>query len=191
MITKKIGLLSLGAIIFFTLQSFGAMEVLMRFEGLDVPKDFRTKSQINGYADGWAEIYAISTGLSVDTGSTASRAAGKPQYQDFTVIKLVDEITPSLIFTSAAGKHITKVTIVWLSGTGETYGKSMEFILEDVMISSSAITGSQGEESGTESVTLNWGKLTMNSFTQDDRGNFNTKATTSVIIDATTGNVSK
>ncbi len=188
---NKIGLLSLVATLFFSLQSFGAINVLMKFEGLDVPKDFRTKSQIDGFNDGWATIYGVSSGFSVDVGTPSSRRVGQPAYQDFSVVRLADELSPSLILAGAKGTVITKVIIAWVSAGGSTKpAKVMEFIMEDVFVSSSSISASQGEESGTESVSFNWGKMTINSFTQDSKG-VSSGPATSVVLDAVNNTAGK
>ena len=188
----KISLLGLFLVLTLSIQSHGAISVLMKLEGVDVPKSFGTKSHLKEFDDGWAEILGASTGfaVSVDTSGSTSRAASKPSYSDFVITKWADELSPLITLAGVRGDQLQKVTVSWVSSNGgaESVGTLMEFIMENVLVSSSAMSGSDGEDRGTESVSFNWAKLTINSYSQDQTtGAIGTNPTTTVVIDALKG----
>jgi len=189
---SKTLLLSLILVLSLTSHSHGAISVLMKLEGVSVPKSFGTKSQLKGFDDGWANILGASTGfaVNVDTVGGTSRAVSKPSYSDLVITKWADELSPLITLAGVSGQRLPKVTVSWVSadGGGNNTGTLMEFIMEDVFVSSSAMSGSDGEDRGTESVSFNWGKLTMNSYSEDlNTGAIGTSPTTSVKIDRAQG----
>ncbi len=173
--SKKIVLLSVLSSLFLALQSFADIQVLMKLEGVDIPKEFSTKSQIAEFSDGYISILGASSGygVSVSDLGTSQRSVGRPNYSEFSIIKLVDEITPVLTLNGVTGTPISKVIVVWVGNSGTQPGgavKLMEFTMENVIVSGGAISGSQGEEQGSESVSLVWEKMTIQSYTRDSKG---------------------
>jgi type VI secretion system secreted protein Hcp len=109
----------------------------------------------------WIEILSYSHGVSQSgAGSRSSGGAatsGKCNHQDFSVVKTLDKASPELNLYCCNGKHIKKMTLQLCRATGEKQ-PYMDYLFEDVIISSVSIGGGGGGIP-TESVTFNYGKL--------------------------------
>jgi len=111
----------------------------------------------------WIEVLSFDWGVSqpVSVGSaTGGRTAGRADFQDFGITKLVDKASPNLALYCASGKHISKV-VVELCLAAEEKHPFMKFTLEDVVVSSVSPGGAAEavEPRPTESVTFNYGKI--------------------------------
>lgn len=109
----------------------------------------------------WIEILSYSHG--VDQSGAGSRSSGgaatsgRCNHQDFSVVKTLDKASPELNLYCCNGKHIKKMTLQLCRATGDKQ-PYMDYLFEDVIISSVSIGGGGGGIP-TESVTFNYGKL--------------------------------
>jgi len=98
-------------------------------------------------------------------------SAGKVSLTDLSFTKRVDKSSPKLLEMCVTGKHVDNVT---LSCSKQTGGKTPEDFLvikmEEVYVSSHQCGGSSGEDVGTESLSLTYGKINYDYKQQDKSG---------------------
>jgi type VI secretion system secreted protein Hcp len=126
-------------------------------------KDDKHKDEIELLAWSWAEAQ---TGSAARGGGMGS---GKVEMHDITFSKHVDKATPKLISKCATGEHIPKALLAMRKAGGEQK-EYLKIELDDVMISSYSTSGSTGGETPTENVSLNFGKIKVEYFEQDNKG---------------------
>lgn len=112
---------------------------------------------------GWIDIYAWSFGAT-QSGSGGhvggGSGAGKVNMHDITVTKRTDTASADLFLKCANGKHYDEATIVSRKA-GE---KPLEFLkikMTQVLVTSYQLGGSHGDDTPTESITLNFTKINM------------------------------
>jgi type VI secretion system secreted protein Hcp len=109
----------------------------------------------------WIEVLSYSHGVSQSgAGSRSSGGAatsGRCNHQDFSIVKTLDKASPELNLYCCNGKHIKKMTLELCRATGDKQ-PYMDYLFEDVIISSISIGGGGGGIP-TESVTFNYGKV--------------------------------
>lgn len=103
----------------------------------------------------WIELLSFSHGVSQPTSGpsgTGGRAASRADFQNLTVVKLVDKASVDLNLYCAQGTHIAKLVLDVCQETGEKvcYWK---YELENVMVSSVQVSGG-GSDRATESVSF-------------------------------------
>jgi type VI secretion system secreted protein Hcp len=112
----------------------------------------------------WIEVLSYSHGLAQmgagDRSTGGAATAGRCSHQDFSIVKELDKTSPTLDLYCCNGNHIKKVALELCRATGDKT-KYMEYLMDDVIISSVAIGGGGGGLP-TESVTFNYGKITWN-----------------------------
>lgn len=90
----------------------------------------------------------------------AGMSAGKVSMSDLTITKQVDKASPKIVGLVVTGKHASHATLTASKSTG---GKTPEDFLtikfDTVYISSYQLGGSNGEDVGTESFSLAYGKI--------------------------------
>lgn len=109
----------------------------------------------------WIEILSYSHGLSQPVSAASSsggRTGGRVSMSDFAVMKVMDSSSPNLALACCDGRHLTKVTVELCEATGSKH-KYMEYIMENVIISSLQPSGSSGGDKPLESMTFNFGKI--------------------------------
>lgn len=120
---------------------------------------------------GEIEIESFTFGVS-NTG-TAGRGggmgAGKAFFQDISFSKRADAASPVLMQKCATGDHIDKalLTVRKAGGGQQEYYK---ITLSDLMISSFTNTGSDGDSVPSEGLSLNFGKIEFDYYTQAKDG---------------------
>ncbi|HZN62470.1 MAG TPA: type VI secretion system tube protein Hcp [Planctomycetota bacterium] len=107
----------------------------------------------------WIEVLSWSWGEAVPTagGVGGGGRAGKVSMQDFSFQTRTTKASPYLMLNCATGEHFKSVQFDRLRGSGEGLVETT-WKLEDVLISSFQISGSEGAESA-ESWTLNFSKI--------------------------------
>jgi type VI secretion system secreted protein Hcp len=112
---------------------------------------------------GWIDIYSWSFG-STQSGSGGhvggGSGAGKVNMHDISVSKKTDTASADLFLKTCNGKHYDEVDIV-ARKAGE---KPLEFLkikLTQVLVTSYQLGGSHGDDTPTESVTLNFRTINM------------------------------
>lgn len=110
---------------------------------------------------GEIEVLSFSWGVA-NTGSAATSGgggAGKPTFQDFAFVHVVDRASPNLMRACATGKHLPSASItVRKAGGGQT--EYLTIKMEDVLVSS-VVDGTSSGQPGSESVTLTFAKVEM------------------------------
>jgi type VI secretion system secreted protein Hcp len=117
------------------------------------------------------DILAWSWGLS-NTGTFhhgEGGGAGKANIQDFSFTKYVDKSSADLMYSVASGKHVAKGKL-FVRKAGENPLEYLTFEFENILVSSLSTGGSHGEERLTENVTLNFGKVKHEYWTQGAKG---------------------
>ena len=106
------------------------------------------------------EVLSFSWGVA-NTGSVAAggAGAGKPNFQDLSIVHQIDKASPVLMQTCATGTHLKEATI-----THRKAGKGQqEFLIikmNDVIVTSVTHGGSSGEPAS-ENVTLAFAKVAV------------------------------
>jgi type VI secretion system secreted protein Hcp len=88
----------------------------------------------------------------------AGTGAGRANITDVSVSKRTDSCSPILFGDVATGRHITRVTIVQQDNNRDDV---FTVVLEDVIVSSYQLGGSQNDEVPTEQLSFNFGRITI------------------------------
>jgi type VI secretion system secreted protein Hcp len=107
------------------------------------------------------EVEVLSWSWGVDASSSAAGAgSGKANFNDFHFTHHIDKASPNLLKACATGEHIKEATI-----TARKAGKGQqEFLIikmNDVIITSVAVSGSGDTAAMAESVALRFGKVDL------------------------------
>lgn len=134
-----------------------ASDAFLKLEGID------GESTDTGHKD-WIEITSFSSGvMQTSAGSRSSGGAatgGRCDHTDFTITKELDKTSPKLLLHCCNGKHIKTGTLELFRATGGGSSiKYMEYKMEDLIVSNVS-TGGSGSGLPSESVSLNYGKIT-------------------------------
>lgn len=84
--------------------------------------------------------------------------AGRVDMQDFTLTKYIDKASPKLILACAKGDHVDKAILTCRKAGGEQQ-EYLKVTFSGLMVSSYQTGGSEGTESPTENVSLNFAKV--------------------------------
>ncbi len=119
----------------------------------------------------WIEVMSYNWGVSqmasaAAVSATSSSAGQRADFQDLSIVKLMDKSSPLLMKACAKGDAVKEVKLELCRATGSK-AVYMEYKLEQVIISSVSTGGGGGGEA-TESVTFNYGKITL-TYTPFDR----------------------
>jgi type VI secretion system secreted protein Hcp len=116
------------------------------------------------------EILSFSWGVSQAGGYHygSGGTSAKANAQDLSVTFRMSPASPKLMSNCASGKHLDTATLTCLEAS-ETPQKYVEFTLTDVVISGYH-TGGSGEDKPIESMSLNFAKVELEYFKQDDQG---------------------
>jgi type VI secretion system secreted protein Hcp len=101
--------------------------------------------------------------------SGTGSGAGKANLQDISITKYVDKSTADLLYACASGKHLAKAKLI-VRKAGENPLEYLCYNFENILVSAVSTGGGKGEERLTENITLNFGKVKMEYWTQSDKG---------------------
>jgi type VI secretion system secreted protein Hcp len=93
--------------------------------------------------------------------------AGKASFHNLTFLKQLDKATPAIWKACTTGQHIDKVVLLERKAGGKQE-KQCEITMEKVLVTSAQLSGSQ--EIPAESVNLDFAKVKIEYFMQDDKG---------------------
>jgi type VI secretion system secreted protein Hcp len=122
-------------------------------------------------AAGGIDILAWSWGMS-QAGtfhSGGGGGAGKANFQDISFTKYIDDSSALLMKACAKGTHIGKAVLTVRKAGDKPY-TYLSITMEKVLVTSVSTGGSGGEDRLTENVTLNFAKVAVAYFIQDDLG---------------------
>lgn len=110
----------------------------------------------------WIEVNSFSTGVTQPAAGSRSTSGGasggRCDHSDFEFEKQLDKASPKLAFFCSNGKNIGTVEIS-LCHASEDKHEYMLYTLEDVIVSSLSTSGG-GDDIPSETVALNYGKIT-------------------------------
>ncbi|MFZ4381463.1 MAG: Hcp family type VI secretion system effector [Sandarakinorhabdus sp.] len=95
--------------------------------------------------------------------------AGKANLQDLSFTKYIDKASPPLQLACLTGKHLGSA-VLSVRKAGEKPMVYLKITLTKVLVSSISTGGSGGEDRLTENVSLNFAKIKVEYFLQDDKG---------------------
>jgi type VI secretion system secreted protein Hcp len=103
-------------------------------------------------------------------GSGGGGGSGKVSAQDFHLSKKLDKSSPNLFLFCCNGKHIAK-GVLTVRKAGETPLEYGIYTFSDLIVTSYSTGGSDGaDNTPTETVSLNFGKVEMSYNEQDAKG---------------------
>jgi type VI secretion system secreted protein Hcp len=119
------------------------------------------------------QIYSFSWGISNPTtvGHGGGMSAGKASISGLNFLKRVDTASHTLALMCASGVHATKAFLVLRKAGGNVPLEYLKLTLEEVYVESIQFSGSSGgDDYPSESVTLAFGKITMEYIKQKPDG---------------------
>jgi type VI secretion system secreted protein Hcp len=121
---------------------------------------------------GEIDIEAFSWGMA-QSGSghrSTGLGTGKVDVNDIVITKFVDKSSPSIMLACANGKHIPKGKIT-VRKAGENPLDYFTVDIENILVSGYQTSGSEGgNERPSESISLNFGKVKIEYWTQSEKG---------------------
>jgi type VI secretion system secreted protein Hcp len=145
-----------------------AIDALIKFEGKTTVEG---ESRQEGH-EKEIEISSYSWGVH-NSGSTHSgegSGAGKGDFSDMNVTGTMEKSTALLMVCSASGEHFDKVTLTSRRVGGDEKVEYLKVTMEDVLISSLTIAGSEGSNSAMISISLNFGTIEVEYTPQNPDG---------------------
>jgi type VI secretion system secreted protein Hcp len=121
---------------------------------------------------GEIDLESFSWGMSqMGSGHRSSGlGTGKVEVKDISITKLIDKASPSLMLACANGKHIPKGKIT-VRKAGENPLDYLTIDMEGIMVSDYQTGGSDnGTEKPMENVALNFAKIKVEYWTQNEKG---------------------
>ncbi|HLK67659.1 MAG TPA: type VI secretion system tube protein Hcp [Bryobacteraceae bacterium] len=112
---------------------------------------------------GWIDIYSWSFGATQSGGGGhvgGGSGAGKVNMHDITVSKRTDTSSSDLFLKTCNGKHYDTGTIV-ARKAGENPLEFLKIKLTQILVTSYQLGGSHGDDTPTESITLNFRTINM------------------------------
>jgi type VI secretion system secreted protein Hcp len=138
-----------------------------KVEGETTDKAFAAKKAL--------EIYSFSLGASNPStigSQTGGASAGKVSISSFNLMKKTDSASPALFNACCIGTHFDQVQ-VFLRKAGGSAGQEayLTYTFNEVLVDSVQWSGSSGgDDTPTESVSLSYGKITIDYKPQKDKG---------------------
>jgi type VI secretion system secreted protein Hcp len=115
---------------------------------------------------GWSWGMTQSGSMHVATGG----GSGKVSVQDIHISKRVDKSTPVLTKFCCSGQHFSKGTLTVLKAGGDKPVEYLSITMDNVLISSYTTGGSGGDDTISESISLNFAKYKLVYKPQTDTG---------------------
>ena len=132
-----------------------AFDAFVKIDGID-------GESTDGKHQNWIEIISFNSGLTQSTSSTASSSGGasaeRANFQNFSFTKQLDIASPALAMACADGTHVSEI-VVELCRAGTEKVKFMEYKLNNCMISGVTVQGAGSGDLPTETVTVDFGKI--------------------------------
>ena len=128
-------------------------------------------SQVDGFTD-QIQVDSFAWGMSQTTNFSTAQGggAGKVQVQDLTFNHLVDRASPKLMIACSTGQHLKEATLSCRKVDGNGGVDFLKITLTDVLVSSVQSSGSNGDDTPTESVSLAFAAYKVEYQEQDNSG---------------------
>src|SRR3977135_3003491 len=140
--------------------------LLMKFDPV-----VKGTSTLDQFAD-QIELLSFSHGVAMQiTGdiSNSERTSGKPNHQDFTITKYLDQSSPKLNEACCKGDNFKKVVLVVARNDKGSVLPLMSYTLQNVVLSSISVGGGGGDKP-VETVTMNYNHITWDFLHQQAEG---------------------
>jgi len=120
------------------------------------------ESQDDKHKD-WIDVLSWSWGESHPAAPAAGAggAAGKVQFQDFAFAMRVSKASPALFLACASGQHIKEAKLVARKAAGKGQQEYLTWTFSDLLVSSYATSGSGGDDTVVDTVSLNFSKAVV------------------------------
>ena len=143
------------------------MDVLLMKMTPDIPgtstvKDFTAQIELLSFSHG------VAMQITGDLSNT-ERTSGKPNHQDFTVTKYLDQSSPKFNEACCKGDNFTEVKITVGRNDKGAMLPLIVYTLKNVVISSVSIGGGGGDKP-VETLTMNYNHITWDFHTQKAEG---------------------
>ena len=118
------------------------------------------------------ELLSFSHGVAMQiTGdiSNTERTSGKPNHQDFTITKYLDQASPKLNEACCKGENFKSVEVVVARNDKGVVLPLIKYTLKNVVLSSVSIGGGGGDKP-VETVTMNYNHITWDFTSQKAEG---------------------
>jgi len=112
------------------------------------------ESQADNYRDA-IEVAAFSWGASSAAGGAGATTTAKPNFQDINISKYVDRSSPTLLTNLTTGKVIARAKLTFVK-TGANPAPFLRFCFTGVRVTGVQVSGSDGEDRPTESVSFSY-----------------------------------
>jgi type VI secretion system secreted protein Hcp len=136
------------------------MSICLKYGEDDIKGDSKTEGH-----EGWVEIssfqWGVGRGITSPTGSEADREGSLPSVSEIVVTKTQDSSSPGF-FRAACGTDplkVAKTVQIDFLATGQDTSAYLSFTLDNCLVSGYSM--SSGGDRPTESVSLNFTKITM------------------------------
>lgn len=128
-------------------------------------------SQIDGFAD-QIQVNSFSWGMSqvVNFQAAHGGGAGKANVHDLSFTHFVDKASPKLMQACCTGQHIAEATLTCRKVDGDSGVDFLKIKLTDLLVSGVAPSGSNGDDTPMESVSLAFAKYEVEYQEQDNKG---------------------
>jgi type VI secretion system secreted protein Hcp len=134
----------------------------LEIEGVDGESAIKAKAiDIESWSFGMAQQGSGHTGGGI--------GAGKVNIGDVSIMKRADKASPTLMLKCAKGEHIKKATITCRKAGGDPLIYYV-VTMEDVLVTSSQTSGSNGSDTVSESLSLMFVKVKVEYQEQDEKG---------------------
>ncbi len=134
-----------------------AVDYFLKIDGIQGESvDDKHKSEIDVLSYSWGVTNSSKAHLLMTGGG-----AGKPDAQNFVVVKFQDKASPVLMQNAFAGKHI-KTAVLTARRSGQSRPDYLKITLTDVLVSEYALAGTHAsDDRPTEKIQLNFSAIKM------------------------------
>jgi len=128
-------------------------------------------SQIDGFAD-QIQIKSFSWGMQQTANFAAAHGggAGKVNVSDITFVHFVDKASPKLMLACCTGQHIAEAVLTCRKVDGGAGVDFLKITLTDVLVTSVQPSGTNGDDTPMESVSLAFAAYKVEYQEQDNKG---------------------
>ena len=143
------------------------MPIFIKIDGIDGDA---THPKHKGWIDADSLQWGVGRSIITPVGSAMNREAGEPAVSEITFTKTMDRSTAQILQETCTGEAGKKVVVHFMTTANppKTY---MKYELEDALISGYSCSGSSGGGRPSESVSLNFTKITTTYTVSDEKGN--------------------
>jgi type VI secretion system secreted protein Hcp len=142
-----------------------AVDMFMKIKGIEgESKDDKHKNEIDVLAWSWGATQQGSAGMGGGAGS------GKVNVHDLNFTKPVDKASPDLFMKLCTGEHYDEALLTCRKAGGSPLEYLKITMSGEVFVTSVSHGGSQGSDTHTENVTLNFSKVKIEYAEQTEKG---------------------